>query len=369
MSDSVGSELKFRFYRGRVGLAQMLRALGIGDGDEVITQAYTCVAVPEGIMSIGATPVYADILPDHVNLDPSSVEEKISSATRAIIVQHTFGYPAALSRIMSIADRHGIPVIEDCCHTLSSEHQGQRVGTFGVGAFYSFEWGKPIASGVGGAVLLNNDTLVEAMDTQCDSLITPSFVRGLKVQLQYMVFRVLYRPANYWFLKDLFARLSKLKVVEGNYNPISADDPSEEFSFSMLPAVSRRVDARLARLDESTHRALSAAEQVGAVIKEAGYEPPVVDQGDLAVPARIPFAVEDKARLLALARELRTEVAEWYSTPIHPLGANDQHMVGYASGECKVAEAACQSFVSLPVFGVTPRYLDDLATLLQRAKR
>lgn len=354
-----------RFYRGRVGLTAILNGLKIGTGDEVITQAYTCVAVPEGIMAAGATPVFTDIELGGVNIDAAVLEQRITDATRAIIVQHTFGFPADMTTINRIAESHGIPVIEDCCHTLASRHAGQLVGTFGVGAFYSFEWGKPLACGVGGAAVINDEALAREVDAAMQSLTDAPSSKALRVAIQYLAFNLLYRPANYWRLKDLFGRLSKLKVAEGNYNPIDAAQPSEDFSMRMLTSVSNRLDQKLKSLDAITASATANAQSVARTLQDAGLQPVFANRGDTAVLVRLPVAVSDKPRFLALAREHGVEVAEWYSTPVHPLHGAEQSTVNYEPGSCPVAESACSSMVSLPVINIGGSYLKKLERLLR----
>ena len=138
------------YFRGRVALYALLKALKVGKGDEVAMQAFTCVANPEAVMAIGALPIYVDVEVDGVNMDPGDLEGKITSRTRAIVIQHTFGIPADIAPLRAIAKRNNIPVIEDCCHTLASRYDGQTVGSFGIGSYYSFEWGKPLVAGIGG---------------------------------------------------------------------------------------------------------------------------------------------------------------------------------------------------------------------------
>ena len=133
------------YYRGRVAQAAILNALGIGQGDKVAIQAFSCLAVPEGVYATGAEPIYIDIEENGYNLCPDSLSERITPKTKAIIVQHTYGIPAQLDKIMAIAKDNGILIIEDCCHSLDGKYNSKQLGTFGVAAFYSFEWGKPIA--------------------------------------------------------------------------------------------------------------------------------------------------------------------------------------------------------------------------------
>ena len=101
------------YYRGRVALAALLKGLGVGAGDSVAIQAFTCLAVPEAVLATGATPLYVDIEQDRFNMDPPCLAERATASTKAIVVQHTFRIPARMDRIVAIASQHDIPIIED----------------------------------------------------------------------------------------------------------------------------------------------------------------------------------------------------------------------------------------------------------------
>ncbi len=97
-----------------------LRAAGIGPGDEVITSPFTFIATAEAIAYVGATPVFVDIDPDSLNLDPHRVEDAVTGRTRAILPVHLFGLPADMPALMDIAARHGLMVIEDCAQSFGA---------------------------------------------------------------------------------------------------------------------------------------------------------------------------------------------------------------------------------------------------------
>ena len=163
---SNGQLEKLTFFRGRVALYAILKAMGIGAGDHVVTQAFTCIAVPEAIIASGAHPVYVDLESNGFNMDPDDFKLKITSQTRAVVVQHTYGIPANMDSIVQIADERSIHIIEDCCHTLVSKYRGKLVGTFGAGSFYSYEWGKPIVVGIGGSAGVNDKDLRKKIERQ-----------------------------------------------------------------------------------------------------------------------------------------------------------------------------------------------------------
>lgn len=126
----------FAFWKGRVALYAILKAMGVGEGDEIILPGYSCVMDVNPIMYTGAKPVYVDIEPNLYNINLDLLEEKITERTKAIIALHTYGYPAEMDRLMEIANRHNIPVIEDCCLALGSKYKGKIVGTFGKAAYF-----------------------------------------------------------------------------------------------------------------------------------------------------------------------------------------------------------------------------------------
>ncbi|MGB2823391.1 MAG: DegT/DnrJ/EryC1/StrS family aminotransferase, partial [Phycisphaerae bacterium] len=149
-ADWLGGGRAFAFWKGRVAMYAVLRALGVGSGDEVILPGYTCVMDANPIKYLGAVPVYADIEPATYNAPPAEIERKITPRTKVIVAQHTYGYPCEMDGLLDVADRRGIPVIEDCCLALGSTYRGRPCGTFGVAAYWSFQWNKPFTTGIGG---------------------------------------------------------------------------------------------------------------------------------------------------------------------------------------------------------------------------
>jgi perosamine synthetase len=118
--------------------------------------SFTFIAVANAVRYEGATPVFVDIEGRSLNLDPDLIEAAITPRTRAIVLVHTFGCPADLDRIMEIARRHGLLVIEDACEAIGAEYRGRKVGTFGDVATFAFYPNKQITTGEGGAVVTNN---------------------------------------------------------------------------------------------------------------------------------------------------------------------------------------------------------------------
>jgi dTDP-4-amino-4,6-dideoxygalactose transaminase len=140
-----------------------LRMLGVGQGDEVITTAHSWISTSETVSQAGARPVFVDV-DDHFTIDTDLIEAAITPRTRAIIPVHLYGHPANMTRIMEIAERHRLFVIEDCAQAHYAEWRGQRVGTFGSAATFSFYPGKNLgAYGDAGAIVTNDTELATKM--------------------------------------------------------------------------------------------------------------------------------------------------------------------------------------------------------------
>ncbi|RWX48912.1 dTDP-4-amino-4,6-dideoxygalactose transaminase [Candidatus Electrothrix marina] len=143
---------------GTAALKVALAALGIGIGDEVITQGFTFVATWEAILDVGAVPVFTEV-DQTLNMDPTDLEKKITSKTRAIIPVHMLGAPARMKEIKEIADKYGVHVLEDTAQAAGARLDGQHLGTFGHFGTFSFDSVKTMTTGEGGMVITNDEEL------------------------------------------------------------------------------------------------------------------------------------------------------------------------------------------------------------------
>ncbi len=141
---------------GTTALEIALRAAGVGPGDEVIVPPYTFIATASAAITVGAIPIFADILPDTLCLDPVAVETAVTESTAAVIPVHIGGMPADMDAIKRIAERHNLAVIEDCAQAHGAEYGDRRVGGLGTAGCFSFQSSKNITAGEGGAVTTND---------------------------------------------------------------------------------------------------------------------------------------------------------------------------------------------------------------------
>ena len=154
-----GAEQGICVTNGSHALEIALRALGIGCGDEVIVPPYTFVATASSTLAVSAAPVFVDIEPGTLNIDPARIEEAITPRTKAIIPVHIGGRPADMDGVLAIAKKHGLAVIEDAAQAPGAEWRGKKVGALGDCGTFSFQASKNLNAGEGGIILANDTAL------------------------------------------------------------------------------------------------------------------------------------------------------------------------------------------------------------------
>jgi perosamine synthetase len=157
VAERVGAPYAAAVSSGTAGLHLLCVAAGIGPGDEVITSPYSFAASANAFVYEGGVPVFADIDPRTLNLDPAAVEAAITPRTKAIVPVDIYGYPCELDEIRAIAGRHGLAVIEDSCEALGAEYRGARLGSHGTSCVFAFYPNKQITTGEGGIVTTHSE--------------------------------------------------------------------------------------------------------------------------------------------------------------------------------------------------------------------
>src|SRR5206468_6654551 len=144
---------------GSAALQLALTALEVGPGDEVILPSMTFVSCPQAVIAVGATPVFSEVEPDTIGIDPVDVARKITERTRAIMPVHYAGFPCRLDELGALAQAHGLPIVEDAAHAFGSSYRGRPIGSIGDLTCFSFDPVKNVTCGEGGAVTTNDDEL------------------------------------------------------------------------------------------------------------------------------------------------------------------------------------------------------------------
>ncbi|MHA1293910.1 MAG: DegT/DnrJ/EryC1/StrS family aminotransferase, partial [Promethearchaeota archaeon] len=155
-------------FNGTVAIEIALLALNVGLGDEVIVSDYTFVASGSAVVAANAVPIFCDIDPETLVLDVNKVEELINNRTKAIVAVHLGGNPVEMDRLMEIAEKHNLMVVEDCAHAHGSRYKGKMVGNWGHAGTFSFQASKVLTAGEGGAIITNDEKLADLMYSIAD---------------------------------------------------------------------------------------------------------------------------------------------------------------------------------------------------------
>jgi perosamine synthetase len=332
----VGAKYAVSFSSGTAALHGAACAAGLGPDDEAITSPMTFAATANCVLYQGAVPVFADVCPDTLNLDPDQLKARITPKTRAVLPVDYAGHPADLDPILALADRHGLTVIEDACHALGAEYKGRRAGSISHMTVFSFHPVKHITTGEGGMVTTDRPEFVEKLrQFRNHGISTEARQRQSAGQWHY---EMLDLGFNYR-LTDIACALglSQLKKLEPN----------------------------LARRRQIAARYTAAFREIRGVI------PPAV-RGEVS-PAWHLYPIRlDRAKLSAdrakIFRALRAENigvnVHYIPVHLHPYYRN---RFGYKGGEFPVAESAFEQLISLPMFhGMTDQDVEDVVRALSK---
>jgi dTDP-4-amino-4,6-dideoxygalactose transaminase len=313
---------------GTAGLHLALRAVGVTDGDEVITSPFSFVASANAVLYERARPVFADIDPVTLNLDPAAAEARITPRTKAILPVHIFGYPADLEAFERIAERHGLALVEDACEALGAVHaDGTPVGGRGNPAVFGFYANKQLTTGEGGMVVVGDETAKARIDSERNQGRTPDMG---------------------WLDHD---RLGF------NYR---------------LPDIACAIGlAQLERLEEMlAGRALAAASYREALAGFDGLELPCEDRGSerrgwFVFVVRLPRGVDRDSTVRRLAAQ--GVHAKPYLPAIHLMSFYRERF-GHREGELPVAEDVAARSLALPFFpGISEEQVQRVAHALRLA--
>ncbi len=345
----LGVESAFAFWKGRVAMYAILKCLGIGEGDEVILPGYTCVMDVNPIEYLGAKPIYVDIEPVTYNMDVSLLAEKITPRTKAIVAQHTYGYPCEMDAIMEIANRHGIPVVEDCCLALGSRYKGRLCGTFGVASYWSFQWNKPFTTGIGGMATTDDTELAEKIEAiRKAELVRPPAKASLMLTIQRVIYRLFIYPRTTALATSMFRWLTKKHLVVGSSTTCEFEPTmAEDFFMGISSGQARAGLQQMKKIEKNIAHRKAMRKTYDNLLCEAGWNVPEIPEYMEPVLVRYPVRVADKELAIAEAPGKFIELGTWFECPLHPI-ETPMHLYGYFEGMCPVAEKACSEVVNLP---------------------
>jgi perosamine synthetase len=368
LASFIGVQHACAFSAGRVGLYALLKALGIGSGDEVLLQVPTHVVVPNAIRYTGARPVFVDCSLASYNIDFEDAVRKVTPRTRALLLQHTFGIPADIDCALALAARYNLVLIEDCVHALGAQYRGRRVGSFGRAAFFSTEETKTISSTMGGVVVTNDGQLATKLR---------KFQHSCPWQPRPLVARYLLKFILYWLLTEPHLHVVTRTAYEsfGRRQPLPGPTSTEE-AVGDRPAVYEQrfshaqallVLRQLRRIDRNLAHRRAVAAAYAQQLNAGGFPAPSVPDQAKCAMLRYPVWVDDRQAVVHDARR-HGVLGTWFTSVLEESEALEAQ--GYIPGTCPRAEAATQHLVNLPIHSrVTARDVAALTAAIVTSSR
>lgn len=342
----IGVRHAVSFAHGRVGLYGILRALEIGVGDDVLVPLPTHIVVANAVRYTGATPVFVDCRKDNWNVDLDIAERLVTSRTRALLLQHTFGAPADIDRALEFARRHRIEIVEDCVHALGATHRGRPVGGFGRAAFFSTEETKTISSTMGGVAVTYDDDLAARLRAfQAGSAWPPRSLVARYV-LKLLGYHVLTQPSAHRFTRPIYEALGRRNPLPG---PTSAEERAgarpRDYQQRLSNAQAALALRQLRRLDGNIAHRRRIASIYARRLAPLGGAPPVCGDGADPVLVRYPVFVPSRE---AAVRAITPHAVPglWFTSVLEESVTPTQG--GYTAGSCPSAEEAALHLVNLP---------------------
>ena len=362
----LGVENVFLFESGRSCLYSLLLSLGLKSEDQVLLQAYTCVAVPDPILWSGAKPVYIDINSQTLNMDPKDLKRKITSHSKVLIIQHTFGNPADLEELLKIARQHKLFIIEDCAHALGSEFQGRKIGSFGDAAFFSTGRDKVISSVFGGVVATNNRGVAANLARIYKDAPYPS-VSWVAQQLNHVLVSTLTKPSyNFFnFGKALFSLSLKAGIISRSVYPEEKVGGKPNFVLHKMPnALCELAFHQFQKLESfNNHRSIIAnIYEENLDLTKYKITKTLGDSKNIFLRYTIltPKAEEIRTK----ANQLGIVLGDWYTTAIAPNGV-DYKILGYDPSSCPKAENTSKQSLNLPThIGISEKNAREIVRFL-----
>ena len=327
IAERVGAPYAVALSSGTAGLHLLCRLAGIQPGDEVITSPVSFVASANCFILEGGTPVFADVDPRTLNMDPAAVEAAITERTKAIVAVDMFGYPCELDELRAIAERHGVVLIEDAAEALGAEYKGRPIGSHGPSAVFGFYPNKQITTGEGGVVVTHSEEerrQLVSLRNQGRSYEGGGWFHHVQVGLNY--------------------RWTDIQAAIGI--------------------------AQLEKLDEILSLRRAAADRYTELLADVAATPLVEDDAD-HVRSWFVYVVQlepgaDRDGVMESLRADGIATAEY--VPCVHLQPYMRELYGCSEGDCPVAEDACSRTLALPFHtGIEEAVQERVVDTLRRA--
>jgi len=362
------------FAAGRMGFFALLRALNVKPGDEVIVTGFTCAVMVNAVLRTGAIPVYADISKDTLGTSAQSVEKNISSRTKIIVAQHSFGIPCEIEEICEISKKYNIFLLEDCALALDSSVNGKKVGLFGDASLFSFDHTKPINSMIGGLICTKDSDLYLKLKGVQKKSGEISLSKKTALFNRFLLERKYCNPRKY----GLFQIIDYMYAVYGKvFNRESAflmkDSGSSSKIYDEYPYPSRMPEfiaflalnelKRWPSIKRERRRIMNRyIDRLRALERTFEMPESYFKNGVNVIPLRFVFTHPSGVKLRSKMNCFLNVAWVWFKAPIISTTEPIENY-GYIVGSCPVSESLNTSIINLPT-SIAEDELEDLLELI-----
>ena len=347
----VKKKLKKNIYflkNARSSLGFFLKSQGIKKNDEVILSSFTCLAVPYGILSCGAKPVYLDIDKRSLNFNLKNLKKKINNNVKAVVVQHTLGKSADIQNIKKFLKKKNILLIEDCALSIGSRYKNKILGTFGDASIFSMELSKTISSGWGGILLVNNKFLVEKVKKEYSFIKRENSFKSFLKHVQIFLSVICYNKSLYFFGKFFYSLFYKIKLFKPSSSP---DEVKAKFNHNFFEKLGRfQIIFAIIQwniFDQIILKCLNNYKKLNKCIKNLNIKTlPKANQNETLVSNRICFLVDNRKKFENFFNINGVAVGKWFDGPLSPNPRSK--LFNYNKKEFKFAKDISKKIVNLP---------------------
>ncbi|MDH5648118.1 MAG: DegT/DnrJ/EryC1/StrS family aminotransferase [Gammaproteobacteria bacterium] len=322
IADYLGTQHGIAVASGTDALVLSLLALGIGSGDEVIVSPFSFFSSAEAISIVGATPVFADILPDTFHIDPACIEKRISKRTRAILPIHIFGAPADMGSIMRLAEASNVAVIEDCAQAFGAEYYNKKAGGLGTTGCFSFYPTKILSCYGDGGFISTDDA-------------------------------------------DIAAHLRTLRN-HGATDPFMHAEIGRNSRLDEIQAALLRI--KLRNIDQILEARRNVAERYNERLADIVRSVPLYPENSRHAYNVYTIRTANRDRVKQYLTSHGVNVAVCYPKPLHLQSVYKQ--LNYQYGDLPVSEQVCREVLSLPIYPNMPtQHIDRVCELIQKTSK
>jgi dTDP-4-amino-4,6-dideoxygalactose transaminase len=341
----LGVKYAISFNSGRSAFLAILKSLDLNEGDEILLQAFTCNATANPILWANLKPIYVDCDEKTFNVDLEDLQRKITSRSKAVMIQHTFGLPAEMDKILEICQKNNLILIEDCAHSLGATYQNKKVGTFAKAAFFSFSRDKVISSVYGGIAVTNDENLAKKLKEFQGKIGYPSNFWILQQLLHPVLMNWKILPTYRFFGGYVLTLLQWLHILSKavHWKEKRGMKPGY-FPRRMPNALAILAQNQFKKLEKFNAHRQKIADFYYNELKKTDFELPIQEK---QIFLRFAIKHPKAHQIIKKAWQKNLLIGDWYTVPVAPHDTKLDKMY-YQLGSCPKAEKLSKETFNLP---------------------